>query len=379
MVEANPANPPVEPASDSIVAQPIPKAIGISTVPRVRVTNPRTWFRPVALLAILLVAALFRFQDLNWDQGQHLHPDERYMTYVASQLQLPANLKGYFDSGASPLNPFNTDIGRGYVYGTAPMFAARFIADFLDGGCAPKKAAIPGLIGRALFGKDATNCNAGFFIGYGDSIALVGRLLSGLYDLVSVLALFFIGRKLFGWRIGLLAAAFNAAAVVPIQQSHYFTVDSMATMFVTLALFFCARIVILQIKNAKDAVMLWMNAALGGLMCGFAVASKISAWPIAAIVIICVVIALVRDRRQNFNTSFDALIAVIFVGVFAFAGMRVGQPYGFTGSSQSEYLLTVEKCAGYEGLLKRVCDIGTKLPEPVRALVMPSARWLDTC
>ncbi len=373
MVEATPANQPAESTAEITEAKPNPRAI---SPPRATVTNPRTWFRPVALLAILLVAALFRFQDLNWDQGQHFHPDERYMTNVATQLGLPSGLTEFFDSGESPLNPFNTREGRGYVYGTAPMFATRFAAEFLDTGCAPNKAALASLLGRVLFSKDATDCSVGFFIGY-DSITLTGRLLSGLYDLISVFTLFFIGRKLFGWRIGLLAAAFNAAAVVPIQQSHYFTVDSMATMFVTLALYFCARIAMMQVKNARGAVMLWVNAALGGLMSGFAVASKISAWPIAAIVIACVVIALVRDRRQNFNTSFDALIAVIFVGVFAFAGLRIGQPYGFTGTSESEFLLTVAKCEGYEGLLKRACDIGTKLPEPVRAIGMPSGRWLD--
>ena len=87
--------------------------------------------RTLALLAILTVAAITRFTGINWDQGTHVHPDERYMTYLASLLELPASADEYFDSGRSRLNPYNVDWGRSYVYGTVPLFAVRAIAGAL--------------------------------------------------------------------------------------------------------------------------------------------------------------------------------------------------------------------------------------------------------
>ncbi len=202
----------------------------------------RILLRPALLILILFAAALFRFNDLNWDQNRHLHPDERYMTVLASLLRSPGSVAAYFDSGASTLNPFNTDWGRSYVYGTLPLFAGRFFAEIMDQGCGPAPAAIPQTIGRVLFGKDAASCAPGTFTGY-DYMAQLGRIWSGLADLASVFVLYLIGRRLFGWRVGLLAAALSALAVLQIQQAHFFTVDSTANLFVVLTIYFCARMV----------------------------------------------------------------------------------------------------------------------------------------
>ena len=60
-----------------------------------------------ALLVILLVAAYFRFTGLNWDDGHHLHPDERFLTMVENALELPGSVGAYFDTAQSPLNPHN--------------------------------------------------------------------------------------------------------------------------------------------------------------------------------------------------------------------------------------------------------------------------------
>src|SRR5512142_2348926 len=99
----------------------------------------RAWIYDLLLVAVLLVAAYFRTVGLNWDAGQHLHPDERFLTMVESALApvgtspgqlgpaptvatqqwragyldvMPdcAQWGGYFDTFCSPLNPQN----RGY-------------------------------------------------------------------------------------------------------------------------------------------------------------------------------------------------------------------------------------------------------------------------
>ena len=50
------------------------------------------------LLALLAAGALLRFQGLNWDEGHHLHPDERFISMVEEKLTFPKTAAEYFDS-----------------------------------------------------------------------------------------------------------------------------------------------------------------------------------------------------------------------------------------------------------------------------------------
>ena len=67
------------------------------------------------IAVILLCAAAFRLYGVNWDQHQHLHPDERFLTMVASAAKVPSSFSDYLDPKTSTLNPYN--LGHGfYVY-----------------------------------------------------------------------------------------------------------------------------------------------------------------------------------------------------------------------------------------------------------------------
>ena len=82
----------------------------------------------VVLVLILLAAAFLRLSGVNWDQGTHLHPDERFLTMVAADIRMPESLAAYFDTARSPLNPAN--VGRPFfVYGTLPLFVVRSVAE----------------------------------------------------------------------------------------------------------------------------------------------------------------------------------------------------------------------------------------------------------
>ena len=56
------------------------------------------------LLVTILFAGSLRFIGLDWDEGRHLHPDERFLTMVEVALQWPAESVGYFDESESTLN-----------------------------------------------------------------------------------------------------------------------------------------------------------------------------------------------------------------------------------------------------------------------------------
>ena len=350
---------------------------------RVKVTSRtarlRHIARPILLVLILLVGAVFRFTDLNWDQNRHLHPDERYMTVLASMLKSPADLHAYFDSGKSTLNPFNTDWGKSYVYGTLPLFAGRYLAEFMDLGCGDTPQAIPHAIGSLLFAEESRNCRQGTFTGY-DDMALLGRMLSGIYDLLAVFLLFLIGRRLFGWRAGLLAAAFSTVAVLQIQLGHFFTVDSAANLFVVLTFWFCVQII--TDKGAwsfKRNLRLVLYSIGAGLSTGCGLASKISVWPLVPLIIVATCIMLLRDRRTGFAPWISAAVALILAGIFTFATFRVTQPYAFVGNSIDEFAQTLQGCNQFDpkDMLAKVCTLGAQLPQPIRELVAPSARWIQ--
>ncbi len=350
-----------------------------------RRTPPRRYLHPVALFVILVVASALRFHDLNWDQSQYNHPDERHVTNVVSALQMPSDLGEYLDPAQSPLNPYNNR--QSWVYGTLPLFGGRAVAEFLDQGCAPTNAAIPALLGRLLFGAAVADCTQGFFTGY-EHIRLVGRLLSMLADTLTVLIVYLTGRRLFGWRVGLLAAAFSALAVLQIQHSKFFVVESALTMFVAACLYFCARLATMQIHSRRGAYALWVTAALAGLCSGLAVASKISAWPTAALTVVAVATAMMRDRRATGPAVLTALVAVVIAGLTAFAGFRLAQPYGFVGNSEVEWAYTIRACETLTDPEQfQICQQTPPMPETLarlveripaflRPVIAPSARWI---
>ena len=51
-----------------------------------------------------------------------------------------------------------------------------------------------------------------------------------------------IGRRLYSVKVGLLGAALYAFAVLPLQQSHFYTVDTFGTFFALLTFYFAVRV-----------------------------------------------------------------------------------------------------------------------------------------
>ena len=63
----------------------------------------------IIFVLVFVLAFVFRFFNLNWDEGHHLHPDERFLTMVANAISLPQGLVEYFDTVNSGLNPYNNN------------------------------------------------------------------------------------------------------------------------------------------------------------------------------------------------------------------------------------------------------------------------------
>ncbi len=302
------------------------------------------WTVP-ALAIILMIAAWLRFDGLNWDEGTHLHPDERFLTTVEAAIQPTFSLGEYFSTATSPLNPYN----RGhnfFVYGTFPIFAVRYVAEGLNTVC-----------------LSSPTCNF-FFTGY-DGVHLVGRALSALADLGSVLVLFLIGRRLHSDRVGLLAAALGAVTVLPIQQAHFFTVDTFLMFFVTGSLYFAVRVL-------QDGE--WRDWILFGITFGMALACKISVWPMALLLIAA---ALIRQSRLRYIKPPDPVIGLVVAGLITFLTFRTLQPYSFAGPNFTRETLGDDRFNTVAATAPEWWTTAHRvIPEPFRAIFLPAPEWL---
>lgn len=137
------------------------------------------------LLGIVIITALIlRIYGLNWDNGYHLHPDERMLIMVTEKIDLFQNLNPNF---------FN--------YGSLPIYLLR------------------------LFSPD----------GNYDTLLSGGRKLSIFFDLLTIFYIFKISRFLFkSNKISILSSFIYAIAFFPIQNSHFFVVDVFLTTFTTI-------------------------------------------------------------------------------------------------------------------------------------------------
>lgn len=247
----------------------------------------------LVLLLILALGAYLRFTGLDWDEGTHLHPDERFLTLVATALQPVGSLGEYFDTANSTLNPNNVGYGF-FVYGTLPVFVVRYLAEWLGS------------------------------TGYGE-VHLVGRTVSASADMISILLVYLIGTRLYRRRVGLLAAGFTAVSVLLIQHAHFFVVDPMTNTFV-LACFYMA----IRIKDEGAG----LNYLLAGLFLGMAVASKISAAPLAAVIALAAAARFLQSPVERHATEMTkALRGVLLAAVVSVIAFRTFQPYAFSGPS----------------------------------------------
>ncbi|HJZ05304.1 hypothetical protein A2634_00830 [Candidatus Amesbacteria bacterium RIFCSPHIGHO2_01_FULL_48_32] len=222
------------------------------------------------LAVIFLLAAGLRLYGLNWDQNGHLHPDERFLTMVANAMSWPRNLSHYLNTPTSPLNPHNIGYGF-YVYGTFPVIFVKFIAEFL--------------------GKGDYN-----------QLTLVGRAISAVFDLGTLILVYLISFRLFGKRvIAVLGALGYASSVLSIQLSHFFAVDSFLVFFLSLTFY----------------TLVTRRYLLLGIAFGLAVAAKISA------LLFLPVIAL------GFIFSRPKILSLLLFTITLYLTVRLAQPYLF--------------------------------------------------
>jgi len=293
-----------------------------------------TW----AVVFVILFGFVLRLWGINWDQYTHLHPDERFLTMVETDLRIPHSFGQYLDSAESPMNPYNTPKEGAkrdsFVYGTFPVFLTKITGEVLEHHDFFPLNTIKDGLGKAFGGGGVASWND-----YAH-IDLVGRLLSTLADTATILVVFLTGKMLYDRRVGLLAAALLSVSVLNIQLAHFFAVDSFLTLFAALTVYYCIRIV----KYGG-----WSNFALAGLSYGFAASSKLSGTFLGAPIALATLIRfwgpitavfkdgwLIRspDKESELPPRSSLIKPVLFfvLAIFAaFVVFRIANPYTFGG------------------------------------------------
>ena len=301
---------------------------------------------PAALALVVALGAGLRLTGVDWDDGAHLNPDERYVTMVADAVEWPRSPAEYFDVGRSPLSPYATETGRNYLYGQLPLVATKAAATAVH---------------RDVY----------------DGVHLVGRVLSALVDSAAIVLVFAIARLLlagFGSRVreacSLSAAAFYALSVTAIQHAHFFTMESWLVATTLTAFLLAARLVA---RPHADFPLLAL-AATGGAL-GLTAATKVSGLLVAFPVGVAAVASALRlPAPTRWHRALALAAAPAAVGLAAYVAFRLVSPYAFEHSSW----LRVEPNSDFRSALEaQRSALAGEVAFPPAYQWLLSTPWLD--
>ena len=250
-----------------------------------------TW--RVLLIAVLAIAVGLRFYGLSWDDGFSYtpHPDERAILDRVIGVSPPGlgEIGLLLDADLSPWNP------RWFNYGSFPLYVLKVVQ----------------IVGSPFLGDDVND------------IRVLGRAVSGLADIATILVVYGIASLAFDRRTGLLAALLTALAVIHIQLSHFFAVDTLQAMFAIAALYFMIRV-------AREGRM--RDSLLAGALVGLGLATKASQLPIVAPFVIAHLMFAFglngKEATDRFKERLEtASWGLVGGGAVAVIALMLAQPY----------------------------------------------------
>jgi len=272
-----------------------------------------------SIFFVLLLAFFFRLYGFNWDSGQHLHPDERFLTMVLTAIKIPNSFLTYLNPQISPMNPYNNNFSF-FVYGTFPINLTKVV------------------------GVLSSNNDYG-------NIHLVGRILSSLFDIGTVFLVYLVAMIIYPQKslntkykiqnTALLAAFLYSTMVLPIQLSHFFAVDTFLNFFIVLSFYFLV-LLISSFSPSPLRKLLTFNPELAisfalGVSFGLALACKISAAlfaPIIGLAFLAQVIFFLTSNQKCYRKIFFVFIPewIVFC-LTTLIVFRVSQPQAFSSGN----------------------------------------------
>ena len=290
---------------------------------------------------IALCAALgltLRLWNIDFDQRQHLHPDERFWALTSDALdRAPAPAAhgtiigpalNWLDGQRSAADPYRA--APSFLYGPISLAVSRGVAGWLhDGvsdGAQPAHAVAATLdwLGIPLIdGGGAPR----FDDGYG--VDLVGRMLGAVFDTVTIVVIALIGRRLAGRMAGVIAAGLYAICVLAIQLAHFLGAEPLLGLG-------CALTVLATLRLDRGASVRRAVLTGAGVGCaaGLAIAAKLTAVGLVAVPFVACLALLVQHCRRSDVVRLAAIAAataltfrVLDPAAFSGLGWRLSKPF----------------------------------------------------
>ncbi len=232
-------------------------------------------------IILFLIAFVLRVIGIDWDEGMHFHPDERMLIMVADRVNFFTQLNPDF---------FN--------YGSLPVYILKGTSQLLS---------------LALQTNIATY----------DGMLYVGRALSLINDLIVIGLIYNISHFLFNKKYAALAAVFfYVFAFFPIQNTHFFIVDTFLNVFTT-------TLIYLLLKYLKDQTI--KKAALIGIIFAAAITTKVTALLFSPIIVLVVFLATHgKMKHRIIDTAQHGAIILCTTLLFSFIFM----PFAFIELTQ---------------------------------------------
>ena len=194
-----------------------------------------------ALLIILIFGAVIRFYGISWDEGFSYtpHPDERAILMKVREISFPPfhDLGSLFDPEKSSWNP------KWFPYGSFPIYVLKLVGEIFS----------------KISGQEIHDLRD------------LGRFISVIADLGTILGIAMLGRSAFSNRVSILAAGLISISVIHIQLAHFFAFDTFLAFFCVWSLFFLLKV----LRTGKTSA-----SVIAGILIGLGLASKISIMPI---------------------------------------------------------------------------------------------------
>ncbi len=254
-------------------------------------------WRPLVLWGLMLLGLALRLYGLNWDQGNSFHPDERQILFQVIKLAWPTSFALFRDPVNSPLNP------HFFAYGSLPLYLLALVGHIL-----------------AHFSPA---------LGSFTNLTLIGRVLSALFDSGTIVLTGYLALRLtkdttpgrsHAWNVALLAAALVTFTPFQLQLAHFYAVDTMLLFFVEFTVLACVMLV------ETEHLLLW--SVLAGIGYGLAVGTKFSAAPLAAPVVVSVLLRWYQ--RRDLYSAITTLFSTALVTALTFL---IVEPYALLDMS----------------------------------------------
>ena len=222
------------------------------------------------LLTIIILAGTFlRFYNLNWDQGNFFHPDERNVANAVARINFFKELNPQF-----------------FAYGSLPVYLYRATADLL-----------------ATLTKNP-DWNSQWPL-----INLIGRFYSALFASLSLILVFFLSKKVFNKTVGFLAVFIAAFSPSLIQTAHFAVTESMMVFFLLLIALFSFDLLI----TSKDKLATYLKI---GLIWGLALATKMASLSFLIIPLTAHLLS-VKKLKKQFNFLIIPLVSFLTFTIFS--------------------------------------------------------------